>query len=57
MGITDSGWSLGMIASPIISGLIMDSLGVASIFLVGGALIITGSALIYFFLKGYDPVG
>ena len=56
MGITDSGWSLGMIASPIISGLIMDSLGVASIFLVGGALIITGSALIYFFLKGYDPI-
>jgi len=56
MGITDSGWSLGMIVSPIMSGVIMDSLGVSSIFLVGGILIITGTVLIYFFLRGYDPL-
>ena len=56
MGITDSGWSLGMIVSPIMSGIIMDSLGVSSIFFVGGILIITGTVLIYFFLKGYDPL-
>jgi MFS family permease len=53
MGITDAGWSLGMIVSPILSGIIMDSLGLPSIFLTGGFLIITGTALIYFFLKGY----
>ena len=61
MGVTDAGWSLGMIVSPILSGIIMDSLGLPSIFMTGGFLIITGSVLISFFLKGYgdtkrDPV-
>jgi MFS family permease len=51
MGITDSGWSLGMIASPIISGVIMDAFGLAYIFIVGGILIAIGSALVYIFLK------
>jgi MFS family permease len=54
MGITDAGWSLGMIVSPILSGIIMDSLGLPSIFLTGGFLIITGTVLISFFLKGYE---
>ena len=53
MGITDAGWSLGMIVSPILSGIIMDTLGLPSIFLTGGFLIITGTVLISFFLKGY----
>jgi len=61
MGVTDAGWSLGMIVSPILSGIIMDTLGLPSIFMTGGFLIITGSVLISFFLKGYgdtkrDPV-
>ena len=55
MGITDAGWSLGMIASPILSGLIMDSLGLSQIFLVGGILIIIGSGLIVYFLRGPFP--
>jgi MFS family permease len=53
MGITDAGWSLGMIVSPILSGIIMDTLGLPSIFLTGGFLIIVGTVLISFFLKGY----
>ena len=53
MGITDAGWSLGMIISPILSGLIMDSLGLASIFYAGGILVIIGTILIAIFLKGY----
>jgi len=53
MGVTDAGWSLGMIVSPILSGIIMDTLGLPSIFITGGFLIITGTILISIFLKGY----
>jgi len=53
MGVTDAGWSLGMIVSPILSGIIMDALGLPSIFITGGFLIITGTVLISLFLKGY----
>jgi MFS family permease len=53
MGVTDTGWSLGMIVSPILSGIIMDTLGLPSIFITGGFLIITGTVLISLFLKGY----
>ena len=53
MGLTDAGWSLGMIVSPIMSGLIMDSLGLPSIFFTGGIIILIGTALISYFLKDY----
>jgi len=53
MGITDAGWSFGMIVSPIIAGLIMDSLGLSSIFFAGGIMILIGTILIAVFLKGY----
>ena len=53
MGITDAGWSLGMIVSPILSGIIMDTLGLPSIFMTGGFLIMIGTVLISFFLKNY----
>ncbi len=52
MGITDAGWSLGMIVSPVLSGIIMDTLGLPSIFIIGGVLIIIGTMVVYFFLKG-----
>ena len=52
MGLTDTGWSLGMIVSPIISGVIMDSLGLTRIFYAGGILIIIGTVLIAVILKG-----
>jgi predicted MFS family arabinose efflux permease len=57
MGLTETGWSLGMIVSPILSGLIMDSLGLNRIFYAGGILIIIGTALIAVILKGHgdDP--
>jgi len=54
MGITDAGWSLGMIVSPVVSGVIMDSLGLPSIFFAGGIMILIGTILIYVFLKGYS---
>ena len=52
MGVTDAGWSLGMIVSPVLSGIIMDTLGLPSIFIIGGVLIIIGTMVVYFFLKG-----
>ncbi len=51
MGLTDAGWSMGMIVSPIFSGIVMDSLGLPSIFFIGGVLIIIGAAIIYAFLR------
>jgi DHA1 family multidrug resistance protein-like MFS transporter len=56
MGLTDAGWSLGMIVSPILSGVIMDRLGLSSLFYVGGILIIIGTALIAVVLKGHGNV-
>jgi MFS family permease len=55
MGFTETGWSLGMIVSPVISGMILDSLGLNSVFIAGGLITIIGTALIYFFLKVYAP--
>lgn len=45
MGLTDSAWSLGMIFSPIISGFILDTMGMESVFYLGGILILCGSIL------------
>ena len=53
MGLTDTGWSLGMIVSPVLAGVIMDRLGLINIFYVGGILIIIGTILITVILKGY----
>jgi MFS family permease len=54
MGLTDTGWSVGMIVAPVMSGIIMDSLGVPSIFITGGVLTIIGVLLLAFFLRGYS---
>ena len=35
IGITETGWSVGMIVSPIISGLIKDVFGLESLFIAG----------------------
>lgn len=51
MGLTDAGWSLGMIISPVFSGIVLDSLGLASIFSIGGILILIGSMVIFAFLR------
>jgi DHA1 family multidrug resistance protein-like MFS transporter len=45
MGVTDSAWSLGMIAAPVMAGLIMDHWGMAAIFTTGGVLIAAGTGL------------
>ncbi len=55
MSVTDAGWSLGMIVSPILSGIIMDTLGLPSIFIVGSILILIGSGVVSLFLREYQP--
>jgi MFS family permease len=54
MGIFDSAWSLGLIISPVLSGIILDTLGMGNIFYIGGALIFAGTILtLLFYLSHY----
>jgi len=55
MSITDAAWSLGMIVSPILSGIILDTLGLSYIFVIGSLLILTGGVAVTFFLRDYQP--
>ncbi len=54
MSITDAAWSLGMIVSPILSGIILDIFGISYIFIIGSLLILTGGAAVSYFLKDYQ---
>jgi len=55
MGITDAAWSLGMIVSPVLSGIILDLFGLSQVFIVGSILIMVGSVAVTFFLREYHP--
>ena len=55
MSITDAAWSLGMIVSPILSGIILDIFGLSYVFIIGSLLILTGSAVATLFLRNYKP--
>lgn len=57
MGLTDSAWSLGMIFSPIFSGLILDMLGMESVFYLGGALILSGSIIVALLFRSKPSTG
>lgn len=57
MGLTDSAWSVGMIFSPIFSGFILDTMGMESVFLLGGILILCGSILAGLIFKSAPDVG
>ncbi|BDQ33661.1 MFS transporter [Pseudodesulfovibrio portus] len=55
MSVTDAAWTFGLIISPILSGLIMDTLGVAHVFTLGAALLFIGSVVVAVLLHGYEP--
>lgn len=55
MSLTDAAWSLGMIVSPILSGIILDVFGVSYVFYIGSSLILMGTVMVTFFLRGYQP--
>jgi DHA1 family multidrug resistance protein-like MFS transporter len=54
MSITDAAWSLGMIVSPILSGIILDVFGLSYVFIIGSLLILIGGVAVTFFLKDYQ---
>jgi len=53
MSLTDAAWSLGMIVSPILSGIILDIFGLSYVFVIGSILISAGAAAVALFLKDY----
>jgi DHA1 family multidrug resistance protein-like MFS transporter len=53
MSLTDAAWSLGMIVSPILSGIILDIFGLSYVFVIGSILISAGAAVVALFLKDY----
>jgi len=55
MGITDAAWSLGMIVSPILSGIILDLFGLAHVFIIGSCLILFGNVVVTYFFREYQP--
>ena len=55
MTITDAAWSLGMIVSPILSGIVLDVFGLSYVFIIGSLLILTGSVVVTLFLRDYQP--
>jgi MFS family permease len=54
MSLNDAAWGLGFIVSPILSGLILDWIGVSYVFIVGSLLILLGGAAVTVFLWDYD---
>ena len=55
MSMSEAAWSLGMIVSPILSGIILDFLGLHYVFIIGSFLILSGSVSVAVFLKHYKP--
>jgi MFS transporter, DHA1 family, multidrug resistance protein len=51
IGFLEMGYGLGMIASPVFSGLIMDLLGLPVIFVIGGGIILLGTLGMFRYLN------
>jgi MFS transporter, DHA1 family, multidrug resistance protein len=54
MSLNDAAWGLGFIVSPILSGLILDWMGVSYVFIIGSFLILFGGVAVTVFLWDYD---
>jgi len=52
MGVFTSAMSVGMIVSPVLSGVVMDIFGVGSVFYVAGILSAVGVYLFFYFASG-----
>lgn len=55
MAVSEAAWSLGMIISPILSGILLDLAGVFRMFMIGALLIAIGGIAVTFLLKDYQP--
>ena len=54
MSLNDAAWSLGMIVSPILSGIILDAFGLSYVFIIGSLLILIGGSTVTIFLWDYE---
>lgn len=52
MGLFNTAMSVGMIVAPIIAGVVMDTLGVKSVFFVAGVLSLLGIFVFYHYVRG-----
>lgn len=50
MSVSDAAWSLGLIVSPLLSGFVMDTWGVAYVFIIGSAVLGIGSVVTTYLL-------
>jgi MFS family permease len=51
MGLFSTAMSVGMIVAPIISGVVMDTLGVKSVFFVAGVISLLGTFVFYYYIR------
>ncbi len=51
MGLFNTAMSAGMIAAPLIGGVVMDTLGVKSVFFVAGLISLTGAYVFYHYVR------
>jgi len=52
MGLFNTATSVGMIAAPLISGVVMDAVGIKSVFVVAGVISLFGTLIFCYYLKG-----
>jgi len=51
MGLFNTATSIGMIAAPLMAGLVMDALGIRPVFLVAGVISLLGTLVFYYYIK------
>jgi MFS family permease len=51
MGLFNTATSIGMIGAPLISGIVMDAIGVKSVFFVAGVVSLLGTFVFYYYLR------
>jgi len=51
MGLFNTATSVGMIAAPLISGLVMDALGIRSVFFIAGMISFFGTLVFYYYVR------
>jgi len=52
MGLFNTATSVGMIAAPLISGLVMDAMGIKSVFFIAGVISFFGTLVFWYYIKG-----
>jgi len=52
MGLFNTATSVGMIAAPLISGMVMDAMGIKSVFFIAGVISFFGTLVFWYYIKG-----